>query len=170
MDTHLSAHRTPVQSYLLSVIDMIRINASKQIDHDVGHVTRLVYNHQNGIHEARVPVDKFIKGPLPLKWIIRANSLPGKVGSVGVALWFLVGVQGSRTIKLTAEVRTFLEAHGFRFIGFTIWSTHSADAVFASTRRFGPFDALRAMAAEPLLARKRLSYARHRLGRRLSAR
>lgn len=69
---------------------------------------------------------------------------------------------------LFPEVRSFLEAHGFRFIGFTIWAAHSADAVFANTRRFGVFDTLRALAAEPLLAKKRLAWAGHRLRRHLS--
>jgi hypothetical protein len=66
---------------------------------------RLTYNRETGTHEVRVPVKKFIKGPIPLDWIARANALPGKAGAVGLALWFLVGVQGSRTVKLTGEVK-----------------------------------------------------------------
>lgn len=83
---------------------MSRISAAKQLAPDVGPVTRLAYNPSTGSHETRAPVEKFIKGPIPLDWTIRANSLPGKAGAVGLALWFLVGVQKNRTIKLTGEV------------------------------------------------------------------
>lgn len=83
---------------------MFRISATQHFDSDVGPVTRLAYNPGTGNHETRAPVEKFIKGPIPLEWITRANALPGKAGAVGLALWFLVGVQKSRTIKLTGEV------------------------------------------------------------------
>lgn len=71
---------------------------------DIVPVKRLAYNPNTGKHELRAPVAKFIKGPIPLEWITRANALPGKAGAVGLALWFLVGVKSSRTIKLTGEV------------------------------------------------------------------
>ena len=81
-----------------------RLSARKTVDPDVGPVKRLRYNPETGTHEASAPVEKFIKGPIPLDWISRANALPGKAGAVGLALWFLAGVQGSRTVKLTGEV------------------------------------------------------------------
>lgn len=68
---------------------------------------------------------------------------------------------------LFPEVRAFLESHGFRFLGFTIYARHSADAVFANRRSFGWFALLRALAASPLLVRKRLQYLRHRIKRRV---
>lgn len=71
---------------------------------DIVPVNRLAYNPNTGKHELRVPTEKFIKGPIPLEWISRANALPGKAGAVGLALWFLVGVKGSRTVGLTGEV------------------------------------------------------------------
>lgn len=71
---------------------------------DIVPVKRFAYNPNTGKHELRAPVAKFIKGPIPLEWITRANALPGKAGAVGLALWFLVGVKSSRTIKLTGEV------------------------------------------------------------------
>ncbi|MDP1527682.1 MAG: hypothetical protein Q8M20_17910 [Rhodocyclaceae bacterium] len=71
---------------------------------DAVPVKRLAFNPATGTHEARAPTAKFIRGPIPLEWISRANALPGKAGAVGLALWFLVGVQGSRTVKLTGEV------------------------------------------------------------------
>ena len=65
------------------------------------------------------------------------------------------------------EVRAFLESQNFRFLGFTIYARHSADAVFANRRRFGAIASLGALAACPLLVRKRLQYLRHRIKRRL---
>ncbi len=65
---------------------------------------RLVYNAATGFHEARAVTEKFIRGPIPLNWVCQANALPGKAGVVGLALWFLVGVQKSMRIKLTGEV------------------------------------------------------------------
>lgn len=81
-----------------------RLRARKTVDLDIGPVKRLRYNADTGAHHESAPVEKFIKGPIPLNWISRANALPGKAGAVGLALWFLVGVQGSRTVKLTGEV------------------------------------------------------------------
>jgi FkbM family methyltransferase len=67
---------------------------------------------------------------------------------------------------LFPEVRAYLEAGGFRFLGFTIYARHSADAVFANRAAFGALALLRALAANPLLVRKRLQYFRHRIKRR----
>jgi hypothetical protein len=70
---------------------------------DIIPVRRLAFNPATGTHEVRAPTVKFIKGPIPLEWISRANALPGKAGAVGVALWFLAGVQKSSSVKLTGE-------------------------------------------------------------------
>jgi hypothetical protein len=45
--------------------------------------------------------DKFVKGPIPLAWIDRAASLPGKALAVGMALWFESGCTGERKVKMT---------------------------------------------------------------------
>ena len=76
----------------------------KPADAEIIPVKRMAYNPTTGTHDMRTPTAKFIKGPIPLEWISRANALPGKAGAVGMALWFLVGVQGSRTVRLTREV------------------------------------------------------------------
>ena len=68
---------------------------------------------------------------------------------------------------LFADVRAFLEANQFAFLGFTIYARHSADAVFANRRRFGAGQIVAALARNPLLIRKRLQYVRHQLKRRL---
>jgi hypothetical protein len=71
---------------------------------DDGPVQRHVFNLQTGAYEARSSQPKFIKGPIPLHWISEANSLPGKARAVGLALWFLVGVKRSMTIKITGQI------------------------------------------------------------------
>jgi hypothetical protein len=46
------------------------------------------------------PGEKFLKGPIPLKWLTLAASLPGKALHVAIALWFQGGVEKSATIRL----------------------------------------------------------------------
>lgn len=79
-------------------------NARSAEDADVGPLKRMAFNPHTGTHEFRTPTKKFIKGPIPLEWIAQANALPGKAGAVGLALWFLVGIKGSQTVKLTKEI------------------------------------------------------------------
>lgn len=49
-------------------------------------------------------VEKFLKGPVPLIWLIAAGELPGKTMVVGVGLWFLSGLTGSKTVKPTGKL------------------------------------------------------------------
>lgn len=68
-------------------------------------VEQFSFNARTGqLEPKKLTSSPFIKGPLPLQWIIAANSLPGKAGAVGVAIWFLVGVKCTRTVKLTRQV------------------------------------------------------------------
>ena len=64
---------------------------------------RFVWDQVNARYRECKRTDPFIKGPIPLKWVMRANALPGKAGAVGLALWFLAGVKGTRSFKVTAE-------------------------------------------------------------------
>ena len=48
--------------------------------------------------------EKFLKGPIPLRWIREATKLPGKSWHVASAIWYLVGMNNSSTIKLTQGV------------------------------------------------------------------
>ena len=43
----------------------------------------------------------FLKGPILLPWLIRAMALPGKALHVGLVLWFLYGLKGSRCVTLS---------------------------------------------------------------------
>ena len=47
------------------------------------------------------PGEHFIKGPIPLKWLIQASKLPGKALHVSVVIWYRAGLENNRTIKLS---------------------------------------------------------------------
>jgi hypothetical protein len=54
------------------------------------------------------PDKRFIKGPIPLKWILTASELPGKSLEISMALWFLKGVTRKNTVKLSGKlIRSF---------------------------------------------------------------
>lgn len=43
----------------------------------------------------------FIKGPIPLDWIVKAACLPGKTMNTALALWFLNGLRSGEPFKFT---------------------------------------------------------------------
>lgn len=43
---------------------------------------------------------EFLRGPVPLWWLIAAAKLPGKALTVGLVLWFRRGIEKRSTIKL----------------------------------------------------------------------
>ena len=47
------------------------------------------------------PGEKFLKGPIPWKWLERAAQQPGRALHVGVALWFWAGIKRSGQIALS---------------------------------------------------------------------
>jgi len=50
----------------------------------------------------------YIKGPIPLKWILAASKLPGKSLEISMVLWFLKGVTRKHTVKLSGKlIRSF---------------------------------------------------------------
>jgi len=49
---------------------------------------------------AHKPGEKFLKGPIPWKWIVLAARQPGKALHVAIALWFWAGISKSGRIKL----------------------------------------------------------------------
>jgi hypothetical protein len=50
------------------------------------------------------PGEKFLKGPIPLKWLTRAAKQPGKTLHIAIALWFLAGLKRKRTVALSDAV------------------------------------------------------------------
>ena len=63
-----------------------------------------VYSMPNPVLKPTKQPGLFIKGPIPLGWMKRANNLGGSAGSVATMLWFYVGLTGSKTIKLDSQV------------------------------------------------------------------
>ena len=51
---------------------------------------------------------RFLKGPVPWGWVIRASELPGKALIVGLCLWRLSGAMGKGTVTLgNSELEPF---------------------------------------------------------------
>ena len=47
---------------------------------------------------------RFLKGPIPLIWLIKASCLPGRTLEVAIVLWFLSGVKKSKVIALPNKI------------------------------------------------------------------
>lgn len=43
--------------------------------------------------------ERFLRGPIPWRWLEAAGRLPGKALHVAIAVWHLVGIKKSRTVK-----------------------------------------------------------------------
>jgi DNA-binding MarR family transcriptional regulator len=44
--------------------------------------------------------ERFLKGPIPLKWLCRAATKRGKTFHVAIALWHLASMKGGPTVSL----------------------------------------------------------------------
>ena len=42
----------------------------------------------------------FLKGPIPIAWLMKASALPGKAFQTGIVLWYLCGLRKKETIVL----------------------------------------------------------------------
>ena len=71
---------------------------------------------------------------------------------------------------LFPEIARFLIKRGFAFVGFTVYSKHSADAVFVNRRHFSRLAIALAAWQNRLLLWKRLQWMRHRAKRSLLGR
>lgn len=47
--------------------------------------------------------DRFIKGPIPLPWFVKAAGLPGKAPIVALVLWWIRGLCRSATFPLKRQ-------------------------------------------------------------------
>jgi predicted metal-binding transcription factor (methanogenesis marker protein 9) len=45
----------------------------------------------------------FLRGPIPLPWLQRAASLPGKAYTLGSILWWFKGMNPTKPIKVTTK-------------------------------------------------------------------
>jgi hypothetical protein len=48
--------------------------------------------------------EKFLKGPVPWDWIVKAANLSGSALKVTYAVWFLSGMKNTDTIKLSNSI------------------------------------------------------------------
>ena len=66
-------------------------------------------NHRGPNTTSKENSDKrFIKGPIPLEWLLTASKLSGKSLEISMVLWFLKGVTKNHTVKLSGKlVRSF---------------------------------------------------------------
>jgi hypothetical protein len=72
--------------------------------------TQVNQNAEERIAERRVrpknQSDKFLKGPVPLAWLMSAARLPGKALAVGIVLWFRSGLLRSNKVSLPSTLLT----------------------------------------------------------------
>ena len=56
--------------------------------------------------------DLFLKGPIPLSWLLRVMELPGKSPlAVSLAIWFKAGIEKRRTIRITGRLLNQFHIH-----------------------------------------------------------
>lgn len=67
-------------------------------------VAKVLSGKSPQIKQKRRSGGKFVKGPLPLSWLIAAGKLPGKALVVGVGLWYLSGLTGTKVVKPTGSL------------------------------------------------------------------
>jgi len=57
--------------------------------------------------------EKFLRGPIPWKWLAQAARLPGKAFQVAIAVWFLAGIKDRRTVALSGSALRGMEVDRF---------------------------------------------------------
>ena len=62
------------------------------------------YDLKNTTLPRHKPNEKFLKGPIPLRWLTKAAQQPGKALHVSIAIWFLAGLRKCRIISLSGSV------------------------------------------------------------------
>ena len=50
------------------------------------------------------PGKEFLKGPIPLSWLVVAASLRGKALATSLAIWFKAGATNNRSVKVTGTL------------------------------------------------------------------
>lgn len=50
------------------------------------------------------PGERFLKGPVPWRWLERAARLPGQALAVGLAAWHLLGLHKNKTVRLAPSL------------------------------------------------------------------
>ena len=78
---------------------------------------------QSGLEKLAPPIrpsrrqrEPFLRGPIPLGWLISAGQLPGRALHVGIMLWFLAGIRGTTEITIPTQLHNAfgLDRHAVR--------------------------------------------------------
>jgi hypothetical protein len=64
---------------------------------------RLQLDPTTGVLLESPPKILFLRGPIPMVWLERAASLPGKAFQLGTALWWLYGMSKGKSFKVTQK-------------------------------------------------------------------
>ncbi len=64
----------------------------KTIQDDIPHLQGKLPRHKMG--------EKFLKGPIPWAWILKAGCIPGKALHVSIYIWHLAGMNDVRTVSI----------------------------------------------------------------------
>lgn len=109
-----------------------RNSASGSVPQKLSEASRRRHQQQAARQDAA-----FLKGPLPLAWIIKAASLPGKYPlAVGLAIWFRSGLENKQTgIPLTTK--TIERFHVNRQAGYRALATLEAAGLVSVDRKPG---------------------------------
>jgi len=68
-------------------------------------VRQLINSKPPAMPKARKAKTEFLKGPIPIPWLLRAVQLPGKAPlAVALAIWFEAGRRKSNEVKLTTAI------------------------------------------------------------------
>ena len=102
--------------------------------------------------------------------LMALQGLGERLADVGVIHTEVEFVEIYEGQPLFADIASHLMRRGFAFAGFTIYSKHSADAVFVNRARFSAAKRVAALLCNRLLLTKRLIYWRHRVKRALLGR
>lgn len=57
----------------------------------------------SGVPVVKIAKVYFLRGPIPLPWLQRAASLPGKAYTLGSILWWFKGMNPTKPIKVTTK-------------------------------------------------------------------
>ena len=81
------------------------------------------------------PGEKFLKGPIPWKWLVIAARQPGKALHVAVELWHIAGLQRSGTLSLS--MRRLSAFNMSRFSGYRGLAALEAAGLISVDRHCG---------------------------------
>jgi hypothetical protein len=71
-------------------------------------VRRLQLDRESGVLAEAPRKTPFLRGPIPMAWLEKAAELPGKTINLGLALWWLHGMNGGKPFKLTRQALDYL--------------------------------------------------------------